>query len=296
MSELIPTQKNKECIHYEKFDTPVIKVVECGRGNRELKITSNSILMVLRGGGNISFRQFANKTITGGDILLLPIHTHVRFFIEERITILVFRLPPSVRFCDHFSLQALFEEKDKRKRQKFITLKMNQRLKSYINSLLPCLADGLKCHYFLELKTRELFFILRAYNTKSDLAAFFSPMVTGDSEFYAFVIENYKSVKTAEELAEKAGYTYSGFDKLFKRTFGVTVKAWLKEQLLANLRHEIIFTKKTFQEIGDAFGFSSLSHLTRFCSRTFGMNPTNLRKKNTLQSKNKKQETTNKQA
>ena len=281
MSELY-ANKSMGCYHYEKLDSPIIKVIDYEKGERKsLDINSNVLLIVLKGSGKVSFRRFVDKAVENGDILLMPIHTHARFQIEEDASILVFRLQPSIHFCDHFSSEALFEPKEKRGRQKFTMLKTNQRISAYIKSLLPCLTDGLNCHYFLDLKLKELFFILRAYNTKSDLTAFFAPMITEDADFYSFVLANYKSIKTVGEFAEKAQYSVTGFEKRFKKIFGVSTHNWLKEQLSTNLFHEITCTRKSFTEISQIFGFSSSAHLSNFCKLTFGVNPSTLRRKGT---------------
>lgn len=287
MSELSHITNNVTCHHYDKLENPIIRAVEYQKGeNKSIDTNSNIIFIILKGYGRISFRQFTGRIVTSGDILLFPAHTQIKFRVDERAIILVFQLQPSVHFCDHYSLDTLYKQKGRREKEKFTILKINQRIKSYINSLLPCLNDGLKCHYFLDLKIKELFFLLRAYNTKADIVDFFSSMITNDAAFYAYVLANYKSVKTAGELAKKSNYTASGFEKYFKRIFGVTAHAWMKKQLSENLFHEIICTKKTFREISKEFGFSSSQHLTNFCKLNFGTNPTILRKNGGIKEKN----------
>jgi len=282
MSEELQVDKNSGCYHYDKLENPMIKVIDYEKGTKgKLEINSNILLMVTKGSGKISFRKFVNKPVENGDILLLPIHTALQFKVEEDATILTFRLQPSIYFCDHFSLEALFERQEKREKKRFIALKINQRITSYIKSLVPCLLDGLNCQYFLDLKMRELFFILRAYNTKWDLAAFFSPMMTENADFYAFVLANYKSVRTVGEFAQKARYSVTGFEKRFRKVFGISAHTWLKEQLAAGLFHEITCTRKSFTEISAMFGFSSSAHLSNFCRMNFGVSPSTIRKKGT---------------
>ena len=278
MSKSLLTRKNSKCYHYGKFENPIIKIVEYEKGEqKKLETDSNIIFMVLRGKGKISFGKFVNKSIKSGDILLLAAHTQVQFQTNEQVIILVFRLPSSIAFCRHFSLETLFERRKKKKKEQFITLKINNRIKLYLNSLISCLNDGLNCHYFLELKMNELFFLLQAYHTKEDLAAFFSPMVTKNSDFYALVLANYKSVKTVEELAQKMGISPKALRSRFKKAFGTSPQIWITERLAENLLHEITCTKKSFAEIGKTLGFSSPSHLTGFCKLKFGVNPTTLR-------------------
>jgi len=282
MSEELHVNKSLGCYHLDKLESPSIKVIDYGKGKKgKLEINSNILLIVLKGSGKISFRKFVDKPVANGDILLLPIHTVVRFKVEEESSILVFKLQPSIHFCDHFSLEALFERQDKRERRRYIALQSNQRIISYTKSLVPCLLDGLQCKYFLDLKIKELFFILRAYNTRADLSVFFSPMMTEDADFYAFVLANYQSARTVGELAKKARYSVTGFERRFKKIFGVSAHTWLKEQMSANLFHEITCTRKSFYEIGKLFGFSSSAHLSNFCKLSFGVSPSTLRKKGT---------------
>jgi AraC-like DNA-binding protein len=279
----IHTGKNTDCCHQDKTDNPVIKVLNHQKGEENSFETSTYVLLiVLKGSGKISYRRFIDKTVTNRDILLLPAHTQVRFRIEENASILVFQLQSVFHFCDHFSLNSLIEQRDKSRRERFFTLNINQRMASYLKSLLPCLADGIQCHYFLELKMKELLFILRTYYTDEDIAVFFSPMLTDDVDFYTFVLENYKSVKTTPEFAEKAHYSHSGFIKRFRRVFGVSFHEWRRKQLSDKLLQEITCTKKSFVEIGNMYGFYSSAHLSNFCTTFFGIPPKELRKRGIL--------------
>ena len=241
---------NAGCYHSDKLKDTVIEVINYIKGvETKVETTSNILLIVLKGSACLSFGHVTNKTIQKGDILLLPAFKHIGFNIEENTSVLAFRLNPSVRFCDHFSIDSLSGVINKNTKKSFLVIKANKRISAYINSLIPCLMDGLTCQYFLELKTKELFFILRAYNTKSDLAAFFSPMITKNSDFYTFVLDNYKTLKTIKKMANKANISVSGFEKCFKRVFGTTFGNWTKEQMRENLYYEITRTKKSFREI-----------------------------------------------
>jgi AraC-like DNA-binding protein len=125
---------------------------------------------------------------------------------------------------------------------------------------------------------KELFFLLRAYNTKEDLADFFSPLLTDDMDFYNFVLNNYQSIKTVKELAFLADYSLTGFEKRFKKVFGMSAHQWMKNQLSSSLYHEISCSRKSFTEISDMFGFSSSAHLSNFCKAVFGATPSAIRR------------------
>ena len=283
MSELeLYISKNTGCYHYDKLENPIIKSIDYKEGEeKKLKTEANLLLMVLKGGGKMSFRQFVNRTLEGGDMLLLPLNTQLQFSVAEDTTVLVFRLLPSVHFCEHSSLEALFEKGEKKKKIRPVVMKMNSRIDLYAQNLCSYLSDGLHCHYLLELKMKELFYILRAYHTRSDMVALFSPMITENADFYDFVLKNYTTVKTLKEFAEKAQCSITSFEKRFKRNFGMSAPKWLKEQMKTNLFHEITCTRKTFREISKQFGFSSSAHLSNFCKQQFGINPKILRKEGT---------------
>ena len=276
MTELLYADIHRACYHYEKQESPTIRTIVLDR-DVELQINFNTIVIVLDGNGSISYRKVIRKPIKKDDMLLFPVHTQVKIKIEDTLSFLIFKLNPSFHFCDHFTLEALYKGMTKR-RKEFSILKVDERLGAYVKSLLLYLKDGLKCRYFLELKLKELFYVLRAYNKEQDLAAFFTPMLSEDMELHSFVMDNYLSTRTIKDLAQKANYSITGFEKRFKRVFGATAHDWMKEQLASNVYHEIHCTRKTFVEISDTYGFSSSAHLTNFCKTMFGLSPTAMRK------------------
>lgn len=285
MTELLYADVHKACYHYDKQESPTIRTVVFEK-DREIQINFNTIIMVLEGKGSLSYGKNVNRPMKKEEILLLPIYTQVKFYVEEKLTILIFRLHPSFHFCDHFSLEALYMGAVKKKKEIFNPLKMNDRVKSYVNSLLLYLDDGLKCRYFLELKIKELFYVLRAYNSEKDLAAFFQPILSEDMEFHNFIMNNYQTTKTVKEFAQKANYSITGFEKRFKKVFGTTAHEWMKDQLASSLYHEINCSRKTFMEISDTYGFSSSAHFSNFCKSVFGMSPSAIRKGGTRNKEN----------
>ncbi|MDR1180566.1 MAG: AraC family transcriptional regulator [Bacteroidales bacterium] len=281
MAKLLYVKEHLRCYHYDSQDSPTIGLIDFEKNQKKsMQINSHSIFIILNGSGSISYGKFVNRPIKAGDIFLLPIYTHVQFYLEKTFSALVYRLPLSFHFCDHFSLEALYSQGYKPEiTDDFQILKVNERIKLYLNALIPCLKDGLKCVNFLELKRKELLFLLRAYNTKEDLAFFFSPVLTDDMEFYAFVLDNYQSIKTVKELALLADYGLTGFEKRFRKVFGMSAHQWMKNQLSDSIYHEITCSKKSFTEISDIYGFSSSAHLSNFCKLVFGATPSSIRKK-----------------
>jgi AraC-like DNA-binding protein len=229
----------------------------------------------LEGNLSVSFGMVVNKKAEAGDFFLLPAYTEISVLAKTKATVFSFNLPILFSFCDHFSLERLYYESKKKKRKSNKTpfLKINEQIEAYINSFLPSWQKGLRCNFYLELKIKEFFFILRSCTPKEDLIAFFTPLLSDDMEFYRLVLEKYSSIKTAKELASVTNYSVAGFDKKFKKVFGMSARKWMTKQLADNIYHEIKCTTKSFIQISKEFGFSSSAHLCSFCKTTFNSTP-----------------------
>ena len=59
---------------------------------------------------------------------------------------------------------------------------------------------------------------------------FFSPVFSEGYDFALFVWSNYTKVKTAEELSLLSNYTFSGFEKQFRKVFGVAPYKWILQK------------------------------------------------------------------
>jgi AraC-like DNA-binding protein len=283
MTELLYSEEHLSCYHYDNNENPTIRTLDFKKGQKKsIQINSHSIFIIQSGSGNVSFGEYVNQPIKGGDIILFPLDAQAQFDVKDKISAIVYKLAPGFHFCDHFSLESLYHQGYKPATKHLQILKVNERIKMYLDALIPCLGDGLRCIYFLELKTKELFFLLRAYNTKDMLAAFFSPILTEDMDFYNFVLDNYQSIKTVKELALLADYSLTGFEKRFKRIFGMSAHQWMKNQLSSKLYHDISCGRKTFTELTTIYGFSSSAHLSNYCKVVFGKTPSTIRKSMTI--------------
>ena len=74
-------------------------------------------------------------------------------------------------------------------------------------------------------------------------------------------------------------YSLSGFQKRFKKVFGVSAYHWMKDVRSKSIYHQINSTEKSFKEISDEYGFSSPSHFNDFCKVHFGTTPGRIRRK-----------------
>jgi AraC-like DNA-binding protein len=279
--KLLNKKEHLSCQNDEKHDGFSVNYLEFNKNeSKECKILKNCVFLILKGSGLISFGQNINKLIKTGNIVLLPGETEIVATIEKNTAVLLFYLPLSFSFCDHVSLETLSHEIPKKKKNdsQMQILEANKYIDNFVHSLLPPWKDGLQCNSFSQLKTKEFLLLLLNYTTREDLAAFFAPIITNDMGFYALIQENYRSVKTVKELAKLTDYSLAGFEKRFKRVFGMPAYQWMKKQMSNDLYHEICHSKKSFMVISHNFGFSSSAHLTNFCKSVFGLTPKAIRK------------------
>jgi AraC-like DNA-binding protein/quercetin dioxygenase-like cupin family protein len=280
--ELLYPQEHLTCYNYEKGERPTIEKVGIKKGQKwELFSIDNKAFFVLNGSLRFSFGEFSGRSIIAGKIMLIPSGSQMVFRAEEDCVFIIIRLHDTKHLCDCFSLDVLLREKTDGFEPDLYYLDINERVESFLSFLDICMTDGLKCTYYFELKAKEFYFLLRAYYEKADLLGFFYPLLSKDISFSDLVIKNHYKAKTVQELADLTHYSLSGFQKRFKKVFGVSAYHWMKDVRSKSIYHQISSTEKSFKEISDEYGFSSPSHFNDFCKVHFGTTPGRIRRKKT---------------
>ena len=286
--ELLYAHEHLSCYNYEKGDRPTIEKVSLEKG-KKWKIFSidNKTIFVIKGSLQFSFGDTVDRDISMGKMLLLSAGSQYSSCATEDCVFLVMRLHNSKRLCDCFSLDLLLHEEKSDFKPGLYLLDINERVENFLTSLIICMDEGLKCTYYFELKAKEYYFLLRAYYTKKDLLKFFYPLLSNDISFSELVIKNHYKAKTVQELAELAHYSLSGFQKRFKKVFGISAYHWMKDERSKSVFHQINSTEKSFKEISEEYGFSSPSHFNDFCKTNFGMTPGRIRRSKSARSSNR---------
>ncbi|MFV0420534.1 MAG: helix-turn-helix domain-containing protein [Dysgonomonas sp.] len=278
--ELLYAQEHLSCYNYEKGDRPTIEKISLEQGKKwKIFPLANKVIFIVKGVLHLSFGDTLDKEITAGKMLLLPAGSQYSSQAIEDCDFLVMRLHNTKRLCDCFSLDLLLQEEKNNFKPGIYFLDINERVETFLSFLITCMIDGLKCTYYFELKAKEFYFLLRAYYTKKDLLRFFYPLLSHDISFSDLVIKNHYKAKTVQELAELTHYSLSGFQKRFKKVFGVSAYHWMKDERSKSIYHQINSTEKSFKEISDEYGFSSPSHFNDFCKTNFGTTPGRIRRK-----------------
>lgn len=278
MVELLYPHEHLSCFNYEKgsrsvFDKSKLKKEQSWKVFSE----DNLIVFILEGSLRFSFGEYLDRTILKGQMMVLPAGSQLLGRAVEESSLIVIRLLETKQLCDCYSLDMLLHEKDDSFIPELYYLDIKERLSSFLSFMDECVGDGLKCIFYLDLKVKELFFILRAYYTKEELLGFFYLLLSRDISFSDQVLRYHYKAKTVQELADILHYSISGFQKRFKKVFGVSAYHWMKEERLKSIFHEINSTLKSFKEISDDHGFSSPSHFNDFCKANFGATPGKIR-------------------
>lgn len=274
---LLYAEEHLACFLYSKEDS-LIEIMNKEKGEIwEFLPLQNCIFFLLRGEIALTSGTLTNKKIRSGRFLILPGHKKSIINIAETATVMVMKLNINLAFCDHFPLERIYDEKLKDKDGLHL-LKINPIAKSYIALLENYFADGLRCTYFIDLKVKEFMYVLRAYYPKKDLQLFFQPILNKDLDFSMLAFKHVRDVKTVKELAAVMNYSLSGFEKRFKKVFGMPASKWMEQNKAQEIYHEINCSKKTITEIGYDFGYSP-SHFNDYCKRIFKMTPSKLRER-----------------
>ena len=75
------------------------------------------------------------------------------------------------------------------------------------------------------------------------------------------------------EIARSVHLSSSHFSRAFKRTFGMTVHAWVMRRRIESAKGMMLNTPHTLSEIALRCGLSDQSHLTRWFRRVVGVTP-----------------------
>lgn len=268
------------CFNYDNRKDAFVRLIK-GDKNAQGSYTLNTglILCVISGEAVVSYENYSDIVVSKGELVYIPIGSELVYKLSARLKGLVFHLDDEIRLCDCYHLDALAQEIDEDEEiDSPFKLKMTKEVITFMSATTYYLEQQLLCRSFLELKMKELLYLLRAFYTKKELALFFYPGIFYNTTFSAVILRNYRKCNTVAELADFVNYTVSGFEKRFKKTFGVAPAKWLREKKSQQIYKDVNQGELNFKEISDKYGFSSTSTFNDFYKQNFGETPGSARK------------------
>ncbi|MDR2919087.1 MAG: AraC family transcriptional regulator [Tannerella sp.] len=286
--ELLYPHEHFSCYNYDKGQNAAFEILKRKAGDIiERDLIDTEIVFIVNGHFTLSYSKYLDLDITKGKILFFPPGSHVKATLIDDTYIIICRIRGVLQLCDCLPFEKLYREYGKLSEDEFYTLDVNKRVDDYIEHFVECVEDGLRCSYYFRTKMKELFFLLRAYYTKEQLARFFSPLMSKNSQFMNLMYKNYRNVKSVQQLADISLYSPSGFKKQFNKVFGTSASEWLSNQKAALVFQDLNNSSLTIKEIAEKYDFLSVPSFNSFCMNKFGLSPGRIRKETDIKNRDK---------
>lgn len=277
LNRLLYIQEHLSCRNYLEKVENGFKYIEFPHDEiiLEKEISWNYLLFVLEGKCVINCNQFQDRIFRADMIVLLPkkARTEVKVTAGTRLLSLSFNIPLNI--CDKFVLQSLAGMCDNIDYD-FEPLDIRYPLPPYLEVVTYCLNSKMACGHFHALLQQELFFLLRSFYLKEELALLFYPIISTELSFKDFVMDNYLKVSNVNELISLANMGKRGFYSKFKEAFGMTAKQWMLKQRNLHILNRVRTSETTVGELMEEFKFESQAHFTHYCKHHFKCTPREL--------------------
>ena len=281
LNELLYIDEHRSCRNY-------LKEVECGFKYIELEQDThinekcakwNYLLLFVEGEFIISMNQFKKHKFSKGSMVLLPKHSKLKGWGSSgaKLISLSFDIPKGS--CDLLILESLADICHTMNYDFTPTL-IRYPIFPYLDTLSYCLKNKMNCGHFHELMEKELFFLIRGFYTKEEIARLFYPMIGQDLSFKKMVIENFQTVDNINDLITISNIGRSKFFTKFKNVFGMTAKQWMLKQKNIRIIGKSMQPGITVKELMQECMFDSQPYFTLYCKQHFGCTPVELIRKN----------------
>lgn len=240
------------------------------------KCTQNCMLFMIKGELLINSEEYPGHTLRDKQFILQALGSKIEILALSDVEYVVYWFNELPVICE----ERYHEIVDNAVVPLTYTpLVMSEQLFHLITSIPIFLGETTPCSKYIELKCKELVFLITNYYPLPQLSAFFYPVSTYTESFHYFVMQNYSHVKNVEEFAHLGGYTTTTFRRLFKNLYGMPVYEWILEKKREGILEDLQHTNMRITEICNRYGFDSLSHFAHFCKDSFGDTPRALRKR-----------------
>ena len=275
-------EKHLACFCYGGGKDALVEMQELPRGTTQenLCLSHHEIVFLVKGRLNYKICRYDWAELTEGSFTFVPIGRSVSYETREKCLLIIIRQANSLRLCHTFSIEQLYNKEEENDMvTKIVPLETNPRLRYYLNGLRHTCSDGILCRHFFETKITELFVLLRVYYSDEQLHGLFRPILSPDTEFSEFVRKNYGKYGTIADMAAAMCLPTLQFTNRFRKIFLQSPREWMQQEKAKRIHEEICNSNKPLKQISNDYGFALQVHLNRFCNRTFGMPPGEMREK-----------------
>ncbi|MCD8042589.1 MAG: helix-turn-helix domain-containing protein [Tannerellaceae bacterium] len=263
----------------EEMCTPVIEVI----ATQEVELRNgiagfNGFVFVLEGECRVCY-DHANEIIAkDGEFFFIPYYASYNARLSGGTYLVVIRLTQANVLFGRYKLHLLDYKKASDSCPEHLTLPIHPILLKYFEGIICYLQTGVTGSLFYEIKVRELFLLFSEFYTRQEIAGLMNPILSRDISFTGFVLENWRKVNHARELAALSSYCESAFNRKFKEVFGETPYRWLSQKRSDSILNELKHTNKNFKTIAEEFRFNTLQQLNNYCKCHFKKTPGEIRR------------------
>lgn len=266
-----------ECRYKKLEKTPIFGQTIIKRGlSKSIYSFSDKIIFVEKGIVSINLGTYSEITLQEGFIFFIPNGCNLTIKALVDSEILQMKLLSAFSFCDCYTIQSLTKEKKEGMEYEAIPIECNPSILFYWKTIKRHVKEDLRCPNFSQIKINEFLFLLGHSFSKKELFQFFYLYLSSDMQFSQMVYKLHAEVKNVSELASAMNYSLSGFQKRFKKVFGVPPSTWMTTQK-ARMLYIDLQKRTPIKIVRERYNFRSLSHLHQFCQRFFGQGPKQIR-------------------
>jgi len=234
------------------------------------------ILMVTKGTITLRYGIREPVRLTSNYMAVVPAHTLFRIETETatRITVVFIRKEAAALETPLWSALIGRARLDGR----ITSLPVDGMLWKLIEQIDGYRKAGININEIYRCKIDEFMLLLKGLYSHSEIVDFLNPLAADHIDFKDFVMYNYSRVHNVEEFARLAGCSVSTFKRRFAEHFPIPAYQWIQVQRSKLILQDLANNILTLKQISDKHGFTSPSHLNRFCKRYFGTSPSVMRK------------------
>lgn len=235
----------------------------------------NHLFFLVEGECTFNCNGFRDRKIKGGEMILIPRAATFsgRVIQSAKWLQMTFSLPHSG--CDRLVLEG-YQSYCSMIDYDFQPLDIREPLTKFIDLMIFYLRSGMNCGHLHEMKHAELFFSLRGFYKKEEIATLFYPLIGKPLSFREQIAKWQNQEHSLTQLAADLNMSQIAFLRKFKEEFNETYFRWEMRRKCDRILADMTIPNITIKEVMSRHGFYAAPNFNRFCKTNFGCTPTEL--------------------
>lgn len=247
----------------------------------------NHLLFLCEGEFILNCNDFKERVFHAGQMILIPRAAEVNGLVTQDAKWLQMTFSLTHSGCSRLVLEG-YQSYCKTIEYDFQPLDIRIPLAKFIDLLVFYLQSGMNCAHLHSMKHAELFFCLRGFYTKEEIATLFYPIIGRPLSFREQVQKWEDKEHTVPQLAEECNMSQIAFLKKFKEEYNETYFRWEMRRRCDRILADMAIPNITIKEVMARHGFYAAPNFNRFCKNNFGCTPSELLKRYGNQTGNRK--------